>query len=95
MKDPNSFDKVFAVAYKFEYNRQMVNEIADASWSGEWTFRTIDSIIKVSRLANTDSLHSFDFLPTRAEGVGRSLRFGGVILSSRRRLLRFQRTGLA
>jgi hypothetical protein len=30
-----------------------VNEIADASWSGEWTFRTIDSIIKVSRLANT------------------------------------------
>ena len=52
-KDPNSFDKAFAVAYKFEYNRQMVNEIADASWSGEWTFRTIDSIIKVSRLANT------------------------------------------
>ena len=52
-KDPNNFDKAFAVAYKFEYNRQMVNEIADASWSGEWTFRTIDSIIKVSRLANT------------------------------------------
>jgi hypothetical protein len=52
-KDPNNFDKAFAIAFKFEYNRQMVNEIADTSWSGQWTYRTIDSIIKVSRLANT------------------------------------------
>jgi hypothetical protein len=52
-KNANDFDKAFAVAYKFEYNRQMVNQIADAAWTGDWTFRTIDSIIKVSRLANT------------------------------------------
>jgi acylphosphatase len=52
-KNANDFDKAFAVAYKFEYNRQMVNQIADAAWTGNWTFRTIDSIIKVSRLANT------------------------------------------
>jgi len=29
----------------------MVGEIADAAWTGEWTFRTIDSIIKVNKLA--------------------------------------------
>ena len=52
-KDASNFDKAFAVAYKFEYNRQMLNQIADDAWSGDWTFRTIDSIIKVSRLANT------------------------------------------
>ena len=52
-KNVNDFDKAFAIAYKFEYNRQMVNEIADTAWTGDWTFRTIDSIIKVSRLANT------------------------------------------
>lgn len=52
-KDASNFDKAFAVAYKFEYNRQMLNQIADDAWSGDWTFRTIDSIIKVSRLANS------------------------------------------
>jgi hypothetical protein len=52
-KDASNFDKAFSVAYKFEYNRQMLNQIADEAWSGDWTFRTIDSIIKVSRLANT------------------------------------------
>ena len=50
-KDPSNFDAAFVVAYKFEYNRQMVGEIADAAWTGEWTFRTIDSIIKVNKLA--------------------------------------------
>ena len=49
-KDSN-FDVAFVIAYKFEYNRQMVGEIADAAWTGEWTFRTIDSIIKVNKLA--------------------------------------------
>jgi len=52
-KDATNFDKAFSVAYKFEYNRQMLNQIADEAWSGDWTFRTIDSIVKVSRLANT------------------------------------------
>ena len=52
-KDAANFDAAFVVAYKFEYNRQMVGEIADAAWTGEWTFRTIDSIIKVSKLAAT------------------------------------------
>lgn len=51
-KDPTNFDKAFAVAYKFEYNLKMVGEIADAAWTGDWTFRTIDSIIKVNRLAS-------------------------------------------
>ena len=58
-KDSANFDSAFAIAYKFEYNRQMVNEIADAAWTGDWTFRTIDSIIKVNRLAVTgDSIAS-------------------------------------
>ncbi len=58
-KDATSFDSAFVVAYKFEYNRQMVNEIADAAWTGDWTYRTIDSIIKVNRLAVTgDSIAS-------------------------------------
>ena len=52
-KDAANFDSAFAIAYKFEYNRQMVNEIADAAWTGDWTFRTIDSIIKVNKLAVT------------------------------------------
>ncbi|CAB4738574.1 MAG: hypothetical protein F2704_00020 [Actinobacteria bacterium] len=52
-KDPSNFDVAFATAYKFEYNRQMVGEIADAAWTGDWTFRTIDSIIKVNKLAVT------------------------------------------
>jgi hypothetical protein len=52
-KDAASFDTAFVIAYKFEYNRQMVGEIADAAWTGDWTFRTIDSIIKVNRLAVT------------------------------------------
>ena len=50
-KDSANFDVAFATAYKFEYNRQMVGQIADAAWTGEWTFRTIDSIIKVNKLA--------------------------------------------
>lgn len=50
-KDAKSFDRAFVVAYKFEYNRLMVNQIADAAWTGDWTFRTIDSILKVNRLA--------------------------------------------
>jgi hypothetical protein len=50
-KDPSNFDAAFVVAYKFEYNRQMLDQIADAAWTGEWTFRTIDSIIKVNKLA--------------------------------------------
>ena len=29
----------------------MVGEIADAAWTGEWTFRTIDTIIEVNKLA--------------------------------------------
>jgi multidrug efflux pump subunit AcrA (membrane-fusion protein) len=58
-KDPSNFDSAFVVAYKFEYNRQMVNEIADAAWTGDWTYRTINSIIKVNRLAVTgDSIAS-------------------------------------
>ena len=58
-KDVKVFDAAFAVAYKFEYNRLMVGEIADAAWTGEWTFRTIDSIIKVNRLAvNGDAIAS-------------------------------------
>jgi hypothetical protein len=58
-KDPFNFDSAFVVAYKFEYNREMVNEIADAAWTGDWTYRTIDSIIKVNRLAVTgDSIAS-------------------------------------
>lgn len=37
----------------------MVNEIADAAWTGDWTYRTIDSILKVNRLAVTgDSIVS-------------------------------------
>ncbi len=57
-KDPN-FDAAFVIAYKFEYNRQMVGQIADAAWTGDWTYRTIDSIIKVNKLAVTgDSIGS-------------------------------------
>lgn len=52
-RDASNFDSAFVTAYKFEYNRQMINEIADASWTGEWTYRTIDSILKVNRLAVT------------------------------------------
>jgi hypothetical protein len=57
-KDSN-FDAAFVIAYKFEYNRQMVGQIADAAWTGDWTYRTIDSIIKVNKLAVTgDSIGS-------------------------------------
>jgi hypothetical protein len=49
-KDSN-FDTAFVIAYKFEYNRQRVGEIADAAWTGEWTYRTIDTILEVNRLA--------------------------------------------
>lgn len=52
-KDSANFDSAFTIAYKFEYNRQMINQIADAAWTGDWTFRTIDSIIKVNKLAVT------------------------------------------
>jgi len=50
-KDSANFDKAFAVAYKFEYNKKMVDQIADAAWTGDWTYRTIDSILKVNKLA--------------------------------------------
>lgn len=50
-KDPGAFDQAFAVAYKFEYNRQMLDQIADDAWTGDWTYRTIDSILKVNKLA--------------------------------------------
>ena len=58
-KDAANFDAAFVVAYKFEYNRKMVGEIADAAWTGEWTFGTIDTIIEVNKLAVTgDSIAS-------------------------------------
>ena len=58
-KDASNFDSAFVIAYKFEYNRQKINQIADAAWTGEWTYRTIDSILKVNRLAVTgDSIAS-------------------------------------
>lgn len=64
-KDASNFDTAFVIAYKFEYNRQMVNEIADASWTGDWTFRTIDSIFKVNKLAVTgDSIGSMYSMKT-------------------------------
>ena len=52
-KDTANFDVAFSTAYKFEYNRMMVDQIADEAWTGDWTFRTIDSIIKVNKLAVT------------------------------------------
>jgi hypothetical protein len=52
LKDSANFDKAFAVAYQFEYNRTLLNEIADTPWSGEFTYRTINTIIKASRLAD-------------------------------------------
>ena len=50
-KDAAKFDVAFVTAYKFEYNRQMVGQIADSAWNGEWTYRTIDTIIEVNKLA--------------------------------------------
>ena len=50
-KDAAKFDVAFVTAYKFEYNRQMVGQIADSVWNGEWTYRTIDTIIEVNKLA--------------------------------------------
>jgi hypothetical protein len=50
-KDAAKFDAAFVTAYKFEYNRQMVGQIADSAWNGEWTYRTIDTIIEVNKLA--------------------------------------------
>ena len=52
-KDPQIFDKAFTVAYKFEYNRRMLSELADTEWSGTWTYRTINSLAKIARLADT------------------------------------------
>jgi len=52
-KDASNFDLAFSTAYKFEYNRMMVDQIADEAWTGDWTFRTIDSILKVNKLAVT------------------------------------------
>jgi hypothetical protein len=73
-KDPSNFDKAFAVAYKFEYNLKMVGEIADAAWTGDWTFRTIDSIIKVNRLASVGdgiaSRYSFSTANSFNKAVG-------------------------
>lgn len=65
-KDVSNFDKAFAVAYKFEYNRQILNQIADAAWTGEWTFRTIDSIIKVNKLAATGDAIGSNYSRTSA-----------------------------
>jgi len=50
-KDPTIFDTAFVIAYKFDYNQRKLDEIADAAWTGDWTYRTIDSIIKVNKLA--------------------------------------------
>jgi len=65
-KDPSIFDAAFVVAYKFEYNRRMLGEIADASWTGKWTFRTIDSILKVNKLAATGDSISARYSRTTA-----------------------------
>lgn len=51
-KDPNNFSQAFVVAYKFEFNRVKLNEIADMPWTGLWTFRAINTLIKVTRLAD-------------------------------------------
>ena len=52
-KDSGIFDKAFTVAYKFEYNRRMLSELADTEWSGTWTYRTINTLAKIARLADT------------------------------------------
>jgi hypothetical protein len=65
-KDVASFDSAFVIAYKFEYNHKMIGEIADAAWTGEWTFRTIDSILKVNKLAATGDYIGSKYSKTQA-----------------------------
>lgn len=60
-KDPNNFAQAFSVAYKFEYNRTKLNEIADLPWSGYWTFRTINTLIKVTKLADQADSISYKY----------------------------------
>jgi hypothetical protein len=31
----------------------MLSELADTEWSGTWTYRTINSLVKIARLADT------------------------------------------
>lgn len=65
-KDATNFDSAFVIAYKFEYNRKKIGEIADTAWTGEWTFRTIDSIIKVNKLAATGDLIGSKYSKSKA-----------------------------
>ena len=58
-KEPNNFPQAFSTAYKFEFNRTKLNEIADLPWTNVWTFKAINTLIKVTRLADqADSIAS-------------------------------------
>ncbi len=49
-KSSGDFDKAFSVAFRFEYNKQQLELIANDEWNGDLSYRSINTLSKVLAL---------------------------------------------
>ena len=49
-KNLGDFDKAFSVAFRFEYNKQQLELIANDEWNGDLSYRSINTLAKVLTL---------------------------------------------
>lgn len=58
-KNPEQMERAFSTAFKFEYNRKMLELVVEEEWTGEWNFRSVNTITKVLALLDqSDSIAS-------------------------------------
>ena len=46
-KNPGNFDKAFSIAFRFEYNKQQLELIANEEWDGDLSYKSINTMAKV------------------------------------------------
>lgn len=50
-KDQSRFEAAFRDAFIFEFNRYRLNQISNEPWTGNWSYKRIDSRLEVKKLA--------------------------------------------
>jgi hypothetical protein len=88
-KNPEQLDRAFSTALKFEYNRQKLEILAEEEWSGEWTIKSFDSIVKVLALLGLADMISSKYSYVKANSFNSEI--GNVFTRSLefRELLKF------
>lgn len=50
-KDQSAFEAAFRDAFIFEFNRHRLNQISNEPWTGNWSYKSIDSRLEVKKLS--------------------------------------------